>query len=86
MDFVSADGKPAGFNTALLSEFGKRLNRNIEVIDIDSAALTADTIDILFWAIIPTNDYMPVDIDKPQGVELSAPYFKDEITHIDLKK
>ncbi len=90
LDFVSANGKPAGFNTALLSELGKRLQKNIEVIDIDSAAraaaLTAKTIDISFWAIIPTNEDMPVDIDKPQGVELSAPYFKDEITHIDLKK
>ena len=90
LDFVSADGKPAGFNTALLSELGKRLQKNIEVIDIDSAAraaaLTAKTIDISFWAIIPSNKDIPFDIDKPQGVELSAPYFKDEITHIDLKK
>ena len=90
LDFISADGKPAGFNTALLAELGKRLQKNIEVIDIDSAArasaLSAGTIDISFWAIIPTSEDMPVDIDKPQGVELSAPYFKDEITHIDLKK
>ncbi len=90
LDFVSADGKPAGFNTALLSELGKRLQKNIEVIDIDSAAraaaLNAKTIDISFWAIIPKNEDMPVDVDKPQGVELSAPYFKDEITHISLKK
>ena len=90
LDFVSADGKPAGFNTALLAELGKRLQKNIEVIDIDSGArataLIAGTIDISFWAISPTNEDTPVDIDKPQGVELSAPYFKDEIIHIDLKK
>ena len=90
LDFVSADGKASGFNTALLAELGKRLQKNIEVIDIDSAArasaLSAGTIDISFWAIIPTNEDMPVDIDKPQGVELSEPYFQDEIVHITLKK
>jgi polar amino acid transport system substrate-binding protein len=90
LDFVSADGKAAGFNTALLSELGKRLEKNIEVINIDSAAraaaLTSKTIDISFWAIIPTDSDIPGDIDKPQGVELSAPYFKDEIVHIELKK
>ena len=90
LDFVSADGKAAGFNTALLSELGKRLQKNIEVVNIDSAArasaLTAKTIDISFWAILPTNENVPFDIDKPQGVEFSTPYFKDEITHMDLKK
>ena len=90
LDFVSADGKAAGFNTALLSELAKRLQKNIDIIQIDSAAraaaLSAKTIDISFWAIVPSNEDMPVDIDKPQGVEFSAPYFKDEITHIDLKK
>ena len=89
LDFVTADGIPAGFNTALLSEIAKRLNKNIELIQIDSgaraAALNSDQIDVIFWAIIPIGNNIPADIDKPEGVELSKPYFKDEIAHLKLK-
>ena len=28
---------------------------------------------------------MPTDIDKPEGLELSVPYFKDNVAHIQLK-
>ncbi|MBR3747172.1 MAG: transporter substrate-binding domain-containing protein, partial [Selenomonadaceae bacterium] len=38
LDFVNTDGTPAGFNTALLAEIGKRLGKNIEIVDIDSGA------------------------------------------------
>ena len=29
---------------------------------------------------------MPADIDKPENVEFSAPYFKDNVTHLKLNK
>ena len=90
LDYVSADGKAAGFNTALLAEIAKRLNRNIELVHIEggarAAALNADQIDVVFWAIVPVNNTFPADIDKPEGLELSAPYFRDDVTHIELKK
>ncbi|MBE8950400.1 MAG: transporter substrate-binding domain-containing protein [Quinella sp. 3Q1] len=90
LDYVSADGKAAGFNTAMLAEVAKRSGKNIEVIDIDSGArataLTSKQIDVIFWAIIPIGESLPADIDTPEGVELSAPYFKDEISHLELKK
>ncbi len=90
LDYVNAEGQPAGFNTALLAEIGKRLGKNIEVIDIDSGArataLTAKNIDVIFWAIIPNGDHMPADLDKPENVEFSAPYFRDDITHLKLNK
>ena len=41
LDFITADGKPAGFNTALLAEVAKRLNKNIEIVDIESGARAA---------------------------------------------
>ena len=89
LDLVLADNSPAGFNTALLAEIAKRLGRNIEVVRIESgaraAALTSNQIDVIFWAIIPNND-MPADIDKPEGVEFTVPYFSDNITHLKLKK
>ena len=90
LDFVTADNTAAGFNTAMLAEIAKRLNRNIELVQIESgaraAALSSNQIDVIFWAIVPASEGMPADIDKPEGVELSVPYFKDDITHLRLKK
>lgn len=90
LDYVSADGQPAGFNTAILSEIAKRLGRNVEVIDIESgaraSALNAKQIDVIFWAVVPNGDKVPNDLDKPNGVEFSEPYFKDDVAHLKLKK
>ena len=90
LDYVTPDNTPAGFNTAFLAEVAKRLGKNIEVIDIDSGArataLASKKIDIIFWAIVPIDKKVPADIDKPEGVELSKPYFKDEVEHIKIKK
>ncbi len=82
LDFVSADGKPAGFNTAVLAEIGKRLNRNIELVQVESgaraAALTSKQVDVVFWAIVPVSEIIPQDSDKPDGIALTEPYYKDE--------
>jgi polar amino acid transport system substrate-binding protein len=95
LDYVSADGKAAGFNTAVLSELGKRLQKNIEVIQIESAArvttLTSKKADIVFWALIPSNEavaanIIPADADKPEGIELSTPYYNCQVVHVGLKK
>lgn len=90
LDLVLANGEIAGFNTAMLAELGRRLHRNIQIVQIDSAsraaALTAGQIDVSFWAIVPVGDDLPADLDTPEGVTLSAPYFKDQIVHVSLKK
>ena len=90
LDLILPDNSPAGFNTALLAEIAKRLNRNVEVVQIESgaraAALVADQIDVIFWAIVPAGDFLEKNIDKPDGIALSEPYFQDEIAHIKLKK
>ena len=53
MDYVAADGTPAGFNTAILAELGKRLNKNFELVVVDSAgratALASGNVDLVFW-------------------------------------
>lgn len=53
-DYVDAAGHPAGFNTAVLAEIGKRIGKNIELVSIDSAsralALTSHNVDVVFWA------------------------------------
>ena len=90
LDMVQADGNAAGFNTAVLSEIGKRLQKNIEIIQVDSAsraaALTSGQADIVFWAIVPVSEIIPANADKPDGIELTTPYYRGRIVHIGLKK
>ena len=86
LDLVLADGKAAGFNTAVLSEIGKRLQKNIELVQIESAAraaaLESGRVDISFWAIVPISEIIPADADKPAGVILSTPYYRGKIVHV----
>lgn len=53
IDFIAADGKPAGYNTAILAEIGKRLKKNVQLISVDSAgrsaALASKRADVVFW-------------------------------------
>ncbi len=53
MDYVAADGTPAGFNTAILAELGRRMNVNFELVQVDSvgraAALASGRVDLVFW-------------------------------------
>ena len=53
MDYVAPDGTFAGFNTALLAELGKRIEKNFELVQVDSlgraAALASGTADMVFW-------------------------------------
>ena len=89
LDLITADNSPAGFNTAMLAEVSKRINRNVELVQIESgaraAALSSKLIDVVFWTIVPLSDKVPADIDKPEGMELSKPYFQDSVAHIKLK-
>lgn len=91
LDLVLADGQPAGFNTAVLDELAKRLNRNIEIVQVDSAAraaaLVSKKVDVVFWTTVPYGDtIVPLDIDKPEGLEVTIPYYMDNIVHVSLKK
>ncbi len=53
MDYVAADGSFAGFNTALLAEIGKRLDKNISMVQVSSVgratALASGVVDVVFW-------------------------------------
>lgn len=88
-DLVLANGKAAGFNTAVLAELGERLGKNIEIIQVDSAArvsaLMSGQADVVFWSVLPVEGDMPKDLDQPDGVELTLPYFRDEIVHVEKK-
>lgn len=79
MDFTAPDGSAAGFNTALLSEIGKRLEVNIRILNIESSArtlsLTSGVSDIIFWYLYGEN-YVITDMEN--GIELSEPYYSLE--------
>ena len=90
LDFVSVDGKPAGFNTAVLAAISQLIGKNFELVQIDSGAravaLTSKQVDVIFWVAVPQTDTLaPPDCDTPEGVILTEPYFTDEIAHVKVR-
>ncbi len=90
-DMILADGTPAGFSTAVLAEISRRINKNIELVSIDSAArasiLSSKGADVVFWVAVPKESTLiPANIDQPAGIIISDPYYHDNITHIGLKQ
>ena len=91
LDLVLADGKPAGFSTAVLSEISKRIGKNIELINVDSGAratiLTSKGADVVFWVSVPKDSHLiPSNVDRPAGIDLSVPYYQDSIAYVSLKE
>ena len=88
-DFVLADGTPAGFNTAVLSEISRRIDKNIELVRIESgaraAALTSGLVDVVFWVVVPAdNSDRPKDIDTPEGIAVTEAYCQDVVVNVNL--
>lgn len=88
IDFVNAEGKPAGFNTAVLAEIAKRLRVNIEIVNIDAgaraAALASKRVDAVFWFQFRKGAETQADI--PEGVVLSEAYYTwNEVLNIAKK-
>ena len=78
IDFIMADGTPAGFNTAVLAEIGAYLKKNIELVNIDAGArtvaLASGRADAVFWYEVDMS--ADTQSDVPDGVILSTPYFE----------
>ena len=89
-DYVNEAGKPEGFNTAVLAEIGNRMLKNIELVQVDSGAravaLTSRQADVVFWAIVPVSEIIPEDSDKPDGIILTDPYYRDKVVHVVFKE
>jgi len=78
LDYVAADGRPAGFNVALLSEIGKILKINFEFVSLETqarfTALSSKKIDVIFCHFQSTNtNYF--DELKNDGWIATQPYF-----------
>lgn len=89
LDLILADGTPAGFNTAVLAEISQRINKNIELVAIESnariASLNAGTVDVVFWTVTPEGENpLPADSDAPKGVALTTAYYQDFVVDVNL--
>ena len=77
IDYIAADGKPEGFNVAILAEICARLGLNVELLSVDSgaraAALTSGRADVVFW--FEYHQDKEIDVDIPEGVIVSEPYY-----------
>lgn len=90
MDYVTADGKAAGFNVSLLSEIAEIAKVNFELVHIDTGArltaLAAETVDAVFWNISYAchvcGDYF---ITAPKGTLVTESYYDDFFATVLLK-
>jgi len=90
-DMILADGTPAGFSTAVLSDISRRIGKNIELISVESGGrasiLSSSGADVVFWVAVPKDSTLvPADIDMPEGIDVTEPYYQDNIVHVGLKK
>ncbi len=85
IDFIAPDGQAVGFNVALLSEIGKILGANIELVEVDAIArtpsLTSGRVDAVFWYQVVVGAEIQHDI--PEEVIVSESYYDwDTFVHI----
>lgn len=82
LDYVAPDGAPSGFNTAMLAEIGRRMGKNVELLQVDSigraAALASGAVDAVFWT--RTNRYANLFsmLDKEERRQWAAEAFGAE--------
>ena len=85
IDYIAPDGQAMGFNVALLSEIGRALGVNIELVEVDAIArtpaLTSGRVDTVFWYQFVNGVEEQHDI--PEEVIISEPYYSwDTFVHI----
>ncbi len=78
LDYMAADGRPAGFNVALLTAISELLNINIELVSIESqakfSALQSKRIDVIFSQTY-NQQLAALFSDR---VIMTRPYFTDD--------
>ncbi len=84
IDYVAPDGNPAGFNTAVLAEIGRRLKINISTTNVHAvsraAALASGRAAAVFW-------FIAYKFDMPENIKFSVPYCEfNTFLHVRAKK
>lgn len=81
MDYMAEDGSFAGFNTAILAEIGKRLGKNIELVQVSSIgralALAEGSVDVVFWTRAWSEGTVKTGLKSMNEEEFEA--FKQEL-------
>lgn len=81
LDYIAANGKPAGFNVALLNELSQLLKVNFEFVSLESqarfAALSAKKIDLIFCNLAGNTPALMALQSK--GWIATKPYFVSEV-------
>jgi len=87
MDYIAPDNTPAGFNTALLAEISKRIGKNIELVQMHSAArssaLASGVVDVVFWT--RTSDTAKQRINSSERKEPKSESAKEALSLISLE-
>ena len=80
LDYIASDGRPAGYNVALLAEIGKILKVNFEIVSIETqakfVALESKKIDAVFfhWTGGQISRFFN---DSNSNYIVTIPYYKD---------
>ncbi len=79
LDYISADGRPAGFNVALMSEIGTQLDIRFEFVSLESSArftaLASGKIDVIFFHFKSEQAPDLFDFDASKWIT-TDPYFQ----------
>ena len=94
MDFIGADGTPAGFNVALISAIAQKLEVNVKLTTVNAGsravALTSGKVDVVFWTVSSELKDQGmgnplVDADMPENTVKTTPYYSEQVMGIVLK-
>lgn len=88
LDYIAANGRPAGYNVALLNEIGKLLGVNFEFVSLESqakfAALSGKKIDLIFCNLDANTPGLQALKDKSWVA--TKPYYTSEVGGFLVKK
>ena len=88
LDYIAANGRPAGYNVALLTEIGKLLNINLEFVSVETqarfAALSSKKIDLVFCNLDANT--AALQALKSNSWAATKPYFTSEAGCFLVKK
>ncbi|WP_459855702.1 substrate-binding periplasmic protein [Humidesulfovibrio idahonensis] len=88
LDYIAANGRPAGFNVALLNEISHMLNVNFEFVSLESqarfAALSAKKIDLIFCNLTASTPSL-MGMQNKSWVA-TKPYFTSEVGCLLVRK
>jgi len=89
LDYIAADGKPAGYNVALITEIGKIMNTNFEFVPLEAQAkfpaLFSKKIDVVFCQYY-NKQIASLFNSQKNKLLLTKPYYTSDGLYFIVKK